>query len=206
MFLAFPIDTSGPFNTGLPYNSPNDTIANMGQSCFPFPDAANFFEVLSIAENPAYAPQCAANLQGQVLFSDQSVPTFPQITRYLDRNTGNMEFLNDFAIAFEKMANVGYNNGGKLGRLKVMSCPKPRDEGAEEPTRRGRIVDKTDYKAGFIGLIVTIVVVALAVAARTYYKLYSALPANDAQTPTERNEDNMNPQRDNPAVDASLGV
>lgn len=120
MILAYPIDYSGPNHVGLTYEqqSPND-----GQTCEPFLDDTSFSEVLS---GPNFTPLCRANRQGQILYSNDSTPSFAQILRYINVTSGNSEFLRDFAESYAKMTSVGYGPGGKLGSLtplNLSTCP-----------------------------------------------------------------------------------
>ena len=147
MILAFPIDTSGPYNTGVTY----EDFPDAGQTCAPFQDDDLFTLVLS---GPDFNPQCTNNSNGEVLFSAQSTPTYAQYLRYIDVNTGNNAFLTDFAVAYAKMVNTGYGSGGKLGTLTSIdfdTCPSNKKS---SDTKASTSSDGTHYELiGLIGLL-----------------------------------------------------
>jgi len=52
--------------------------------------------------------------------------TYDLVAKYADNTTGNLVFLNAFAIVYDKMTSVGYSTNpdkpGKLGTLKYLTC------------------------------------------------------------------------------------
>ena len=151
MILAYPIDYSGPNHVGLTYEqqSPND-----GQTCEPFLDDTSFSEVLS---GPNFTPLCRANRQGQILYSNDSTPSFAQILRYINVTSGNSEFLRDFAESYAKMTSVGYGPGGKLGsltQLDLSSCPGMKIGLSSDSFT----ADSSTQPSPFVALVVLIVI------------------------------------------------
>lgn len=121
MILAFPIDTSGKFHTGVTHTE----FPDRGQSCGPIEEEeANGEGEGGDSEpeeqtlgGPLFKPFCSNNSMGQVLYSKESTPTYDQVLKYIHNVTGNQAFLEDFATSFSKMMAVGYGEGGKLGTL-----------------------------------------------------------------------------------------
>jgi hypothetical protein len=119
MINAFPIDTTGPGNTGVTFQE----FPDGGQTCETYPGDEDVLQLLS---GPGFTPLCTPNRLGQTLYSNTTVPTYAQFLRYIDVDTGNAAFLNDFAISYAKMVSVGYGSGGRMGMLtpfNFTSCP-----------------------------------------------------------------------------------
>lgn len=171
MILAFPIDYSGPYNVGLTYEQqfPND-----GQTCEPFLNDELFTEVLS---GPSFTPLCRANREGKILFSNQSTPSYTQVLRYINVTSGNLAFLNDFAVSYAKMMSVGYGPGGKLGMLTPIDLSTCSFAGQDSSPQSAKTTSSSQKASPLISLVVLIL---LPIGAALIYYFIVRPPAKSA--------------------------